>query len=106
MIYPNTALVQQVSFNQTTSGTANPTYSTRIASLACSLQRKDTNTTNSFNKETLVNVYRLYTPNNATSLTIDESDRVTSDGKVFEITGIADGAGRGHHLEIDLLEVK
>jgi hypothetical protein len=105
-LYPNTALVEQVSFAQTTSGTANPTYSTRIASLDCSLQRKDTDTTNSFNKETLVNVYRLYTPIDTTSLTIEESDRITSDGKVFEITGIADGAGRGHHLEIDMLEVK
>ena len=105
-LYPNTALIEQVSFAQTTSGTANPTYSTRIASLACSLQRKDTQTTNSFNKETLVNVYRLYTPNDTTSLTIDESDRITSGGKVFEITGIADGAGRSHHLEIDILEVK
>lgn len=106
MIYPNTALVQQVSFGQSASGTATPTYSTRIAALACSLQRRNTDTTNSFKKETLVNVYRLYTPNNSTSLTIDESDRVTSGGKVFEITGIADGAGRGHHLEIDMLEVK
>jgi len=106
MIYKNTALIQQVSFAQTISGTANPTYSTRIASLACSIQNRNLQTTNSYGKETLVNVFKLYTANNTTSLAISEKDRVIWGTKTFEITGIADGAGRGHHLEIDMLEVK
>jgi hypothetical protein len=105
MIYPNTVLVQSVESAQTAAGTSNPTYSTRIAALSCSVQGKNLQTTNSYNKETLVNVFKLYTPNNATSLTIDESDRVVFGTKTFEITGIKDGAGRGHHLEIDMLEV-
>jgi len=106
MIYPNTALIESKTDAQTAEGTANPTYSTRIASLTCSVQRKKANTSNSFSKETLVNEYRLYTPIDTDSLAIDETDRVTSGGKVFEITGKADGAGQGHHLEIDMLEVK
>jgi hypothetical protein len=53
-----------------------------------------------------VNVYKLYTPYDSTSVTIDEADRIIFDGKSFEITGIGDGAGHNHHFEIDMLEVK
>ena len=106
VIYPNTALIQSVTFSQTTSGTNDPTYSTRIASLTCSIQNRNLQTTNSFGKETLVDVYKLYTPYDSTSTTIDPSDRVIWRGKSFEITGIGDGAGHQHHFEIDMLEVK
>jgi len=105
-LYPNTCVVQSKADSQTAFGTADPAYSTRIASLACSIQNRNLQTTNSFGKETLVNVYKLYTPYDSTSTTIDESDRITFNGKTFEITGIGDGAGHNHHLEIDMLEVK
>lgn len=105
-LYPNTVEIQQVSFSQTTSGTANPTYSTRIAALSCSVQNRNLQTTNSFGKETLVNVFKLYTPFDSTSQTITEKDRVVWNSQTFEITGIGDGAGHNHHFEIDLLEVK
>jgi hypothetical protein len=106
MIYPNTALVQQVSFSQTTSGTAKPTYSTRIAAIECSIQNKNLQTTNSYDKETLVNVFKFYTPYNSTSATIEESDRIVWNGQTFEITGIGNDAGHNHHFNIDMLEVK
>jgi hypothetical protein len=70
------------------------------------MQNRNLQTTNSYDKETLVNVFKLYTPFNSTSETIDESDRVVWRGQTFEITGLGDGAGRKHHFEIDLLEVK
>jgi hypothetical protein len=105
-LYPNTVVIQQVSFAQTSAGTANPTYTTRIASLSCSVQNRNLQTTNSFGKETLVNVFKLYTPFNSTSQTIDASDRVVWNGQTFEITGIGNGAGHNHHFEIDMLEVK
>jgi len=104
-LYPNTCEVQKVTIARTTSGTANPTYATRIASLTCSIQNRNLRTVNEFGKETLTNVYKLYTPYDSTSTTMKESDRVIWDGRTFEITGIGDGAGRRHHLEIDMLEV-
>lgn len=104
-LYPNTCEVEKVTVSQTAFGTANPTYTTRIASLTCSIQNRNLQTTNSFNKETLTNVYKLYTPFDSTSTTIVEADRIIWRGKTFEITGIGDGAGRSHHLEIDMLEV-
>jgi len=104
-LYPNTCEVQKVVVSQTTTGTADSAYSTRIASLTCSIQNRNLQEANSFNKETLVNIFKLYTPYDATSTTIKEADRVIWRGKTFEITGIGDGAGRQHHLEIDMLEV-
>ena len=104
-LYPNTCLVQKKTDAATAFGTANPTYSTRIAALECSIQNRNLKTTNSFGKETLTNVYKLYTPYDATSTTITEADRIVFSGKTFEITGIGDGAGHNHHLEIDMLEV-
>jgi hypothetical protein len=101
-----TALIQSVSFTQTTSGTANPTYATRIASLSCSVQPKKLETVDEFGKITLRNGYRLYCDYNATNAAIVEKDRVTWDSRTFEIDAIGDGAGRGHHFEIDMLEVK
>lgn len=106
MIYPNTVLVQQVSFAQSDAGTAISTYSTRIASLEASMQNRNLQTTNSFGKETLVNIFKLYTPFDSTSETITEKDRIVWRGQTFEITGLGDGAGHKHHFEIDLLEVK
>jgi hypothetical protein len=105
-LYPNTALVQSKTDGQTSSGTASPTYSTRIASLACGIQNRQLKTENEYGKETLVTVYKLYTPYDSVSTAIDETDRVIWRGKSFEITGIGDGAGHKHHLEIDMLEVK
>lgn len=104
-LYPNTCEVQKVTVSQTSAGTADPTYSTRIASLTCSIQNRNLQTTNSFGKETLSNVFKLYTPYDSTSTTIKASDRVIWRGKSFEITGLGDGAGRQHHFEIDMLEV-
>ena len=102
----NTCEVQEKTTAQTVAGTVNPTYTTRIASLECSIQGKTLATTNTFGKPTLVNVYKLYTLIDSTSSTIDEADRVIWRGKTFEITGIEDAAGRGHHYQIDMLEVK
>ena len=104
-LYPNTAEVQSVSESQTASGTVDPTYSTRIAALECSIQNRNLQTTDSYGKETIVDVYKLYTPFNSTSETIIDSDRIVWRGKSFEITGVGDGAGHRHHLEIDMLEV-
>lgn len=101
-----TALIQSVAFSQTTSGTANPTYSTRIASLTCTVQPKRLKSVDEFGKITLMNGYRLYCDFNSTNEAIDESDRVTWDSRTFEIFAIGDGGGRGHHFEIDMLEVK
>ena len=106
MIYNNTCVVQKKTVAQTTSGTANPTYATRIASLECSIQNRNLRTIDDFGKASLVNVYKLYAPYNSTNTTITESDRVVWRGKTFEITGIGDGAGRTHHLEIDMREVR
>lgn len=105
-MYIHTAVIQQVSFSQTAAGTSNPTYSTRIASLDCLVQGKTLKTTNSFGKETLVNVYKLYCDYNSTNLAIDEKDRVVWKSRTFEITGIKSGGGQEHHLEINLLEVE
>ncbi len=105
-LYPNTCLVESKTTVQTVAGTVSPTYATRIASLACSIQNRNLQTTNTFGKPTLVNVYKLYTPFNSTTTAIDPSDRITWRGKIFEITGIGDGAGRQHQFEIDMLEVK
>ena len=101
-----TALIQKVAFAQTASMTANPTYSTRIASLACTVQPKSLKSVDEYGKITLRNGYRLYCDNNSTNAAIDESDRITWDSKTLEIFAIGDGAGRGHHFEIDMLEVK
>jgi len=106
MIYPNTCVVQSKTDAQTVTGTANPTYSTRIAALTCSVQNRTLKTVNAFGKETLTDVYKLYTAYDSTSTEINETDRITFIGKTFEITGIGDGAGHNHHLEIDMLEVK
>ncbi len=105
-MYIHTATIQKVAFAQTAAKTSNPTYSTRIASLDCLIQGKTLQTTNSYGKETLVNVFKLYCDYNSTTLTIDESDRVVFGSKTFEITGIKSGGGHTHHLEINLLEVK
>lgn len=105
-MYIHTAVIQQVSFAQTAAKTANPTYSTRIASLDCLIQGKTLQTSNSYGKETLVNVFKLYCDYNSTTLAIDESDRVVFGSQTFEITGIKPGGGHTHHLEINLLEVK
>jgi hypothetical protein len=101
----HSALVQSLSSAQTATGTFNPTYSTRIASLPCLVQGKTLSETDEFGKKTLRNVYRLYCENNSTSSAIDESDRVVWSSRTFEITGIKDGGGQSHHLEIDLREV-
>jgi len=105
-MYIHTATIQQVSFAQTAAKTANPTYSTRIASLDCLIQGKNLQTTNSYGKETLVNVYILYCDYNSTTTAITEKDRVVFGTQTFEITGIKPGGGHTHHLEINLLEVK
>ncbi len=105
-MYIHTAVIQKVAFSTTAAGTSNPTYSTRIASLDCLVQGKQVQTSNSFGKETLVNVFKLYCDYNSTTLTIDESDRVVWQSRTFEITGIKSGGGQTHHLEINLLEVK
>ena len=104
-LYPNTCEVKKYTVARTDEGTANPTYATRIASLTCSIQNRNLRTVNEFGKETLTNVYKLYTPYNSTSTAMTEGDRVIWDGKTFEITGIGDGAGHRHHLEIDMIEV-
>jgi len=104
-LYPNTCEVLQKTDSQTAFGTADPTYSTRIAALTCSIQNRNLKTVNEFDKETLSNVFKLYTPYDSTSTAIVESDRISWRGKTFEITGIGDGAGHQHHFEIDLLEV-
>jgi hypothetical protein len=101
-----TAEIQSFTTAQTVSGTANRTYVTRIASLACGVQPKRLKSVDEFGKTTLRNVYRLYCEYNATNLTIDEADRVIWDSRTFEISAIGDAGGRGHHLEIDMLEVK
>ena len=105
-IFVHTAEIQKKTIAQTSAGTVNPTYSTRIASLSCLVQGKTLQTENEFNKETLVNIYRLYTLNDSTSSTITTSDRVIWQTRQFEITGIKDGGGRSHHYEIDMLEVE
>jgi hypothetical protein len=104
-LYLNTCLVQKVTEAQTSAGTVNPTYTTRISALECSIQNRNLQTTDSYAKETIVDVYKLYTPFNSTSEAIAKSDRIVWRGKSFEITGIGDGAGRRHHFEIDMLEV-
>ena len=102
----HSATIQSVSNAQTTSGTYNPTYSTRITALRCLIQGKTVKSTDSFGKISLQNVYKLYCENNTTNLTIVETDRVVFGSQTFEITGIKDAAGQSHHLEMNLLEVK
>ena len=100
------ATIQKKTISQTASGTADPTYSTRIASLPCGIQGKQLRTANSFGKQTLVNGFGLYCEYNDTNTAIVEADRVVWGTRNFEIVGIKPGGGREHHLEIDMLEVK
>ncbi len=101
-----TAEIQNFTTAQTVSGTANRTYVTRIASLACAVQPERLKSVDEFGKITVRNGYRLYCDYTTTNLTITEKDRVIWDSRTFEISAIGDGAGRNHHLEIDMLEVK
>ena len=105
-IYKQIVTIQSRTSSQTVTGTSNPTYATRIASLVCSVQKKRLSTVDQFGKLTLSNVFRLYTPVNSTNLAIEETDRVIWGTRSFEIDGIGDGGAQGHHLEIDMLEVK
>lgn len=105
-IFKHTVTIKSLSSSQTTSGSYNPTYSERIASLKCLVQGKRLTSTGDLGRVTLRNIFRLYCDNNAATLAIDESDRVIFGTRTFEILGINDGGGQGHHLEIDMDEIK
>ena len=102
----HSAIIQSLGTSQTATGTYNPTYSTRIASLQCLVQGKSLKSTDEFGKVSLENVYKLYCMYNSTNSAIAESDRVVWQSRTFEITGIKDGGGQARHFEIDMLEVK
>jgi len=68
------------------------------------VQKKRLSTVGQFGKQTLSNVFRLYTPANSTSLAIEENDRVICGTRYLEIDGIGDGGAQGHHPEIDMQE--
>ncbi|RKY10356.1 MAG: hypothetical protein DRP56_01215 [Planctomycetota bacterium] len=102
----HSCVVKSISSAQTDQGTYDPTYANRIASLKCLIQGKTLSESDEFSRKTLRNVYRLYCINNATNAAIIESDRVVWGTRTFEITGIKDGGGQSHHLEIELREVR
>ena len=105
-IFRHTATINKFTSAQTSSGAYNPTYAERIASVKCLIQGKRLTTTDDLGRATIRNIFRLYCDNNATTLTIDEADRVVWGTRTFEILGINDGGGQAHHLEIDMDEIK
>ena len=102
----HTVQVMSQSNAQTDFGTPNPTYSERIASLACLIQQKALAEPIDFGKKTVRVIHKLYCMESDGSAII-ESDRIvwTAKSKTLEVVGIKDGGGQGHHLEIDCIEV-
>ncbi len=107
--YDNTAVVQQATNVRTNMGGNKKVYTTRIASLSCrlSIDRRDAITeTDQYGKRTIREYWRLYCEASTANKAIELNDRVTADGKTFEVEGGYNPAIQNHHLEIRLLEVR
>lgn len=104
--YDSSALVEQVGTSSTPMGGSKKTYSTRISALACRVSSKNIRESDEFGKMSIRAVWILYCAASTANKAIEESDRVTVGGTVFEITGIGNPALRDHHLEINMREIR
>ncbi len=110
--YNSTALVEQATRPAATRrvGGAATTFSTRIASLPCRISKAIASSTISESdykgKMTSRTTIRLYCSASTANKAIKESDRVTVDGRNYQITGIYNPGNLDRHLEIDLLEIR
>ena len=93
----HTATIQAKTTSQTAAGTFSATFADR-ATIKCLIQPITLTESNELGRVTKRTGYKMY----CMPTTITESDRVVWDGKTFEVTGIGDASGQGHHLEIDL----
>lgn len=110
--YNSTALVEQANRPAATRrvGGAAITYSTRIESLPCRISKAIASSSISESdykgKMTSRTTLRLYCDASTTNKTIKESDRVTVDSRIYQITAIYNPGNLDRHLEIDLLEIR
>lgn len=93
----HTATIQQKTSMQTAIGTFSATWIDR-ATVKCLIQPTQLSETTETGRVTVRNGYKMF----CLPTTITESDRVVWNSKSYEVTGIRDAAGQGHHLEIDL----
>jgi hypothetical protein len=106
--YNSSALVEQATRAASTSkvGGVKSTYSTRIASLSCRVTASNISEVDAFGKRTMREIWKLYCAATTASKAIEESDRVTVDSRVYQITGIKNPGLLDRHLEISLEEVR
>ncbi len=108
--FNSTAVVKQETTSANSIGGVKRTFTTRIASLPCRLaikhNQEDIIEVDQYGKRTVRKIWRLTCAYSAANNAIEETDRVTADGKEYEITGKYNPGLLNRHLEIDLLEVR
>lgn len=105
--FNSTAVVNSLSTTQTGMGGMRKNYDTeRIAALLCRISKKNIAETDERGKRTIREGYRLYCDASSTNRAITESDRITVDGKTWEVVGIYNPGVLNKHLEIDIVEVR
>jgi len=104
--YNSSALVESISRGTTGMGGPQKTYTTRIAALKCRLSNKRISETDEFGRMTVRECWWLYCDATSTNKAIEANDRITVEGKVFEVDGSENPGFLDHHLEIDLKEVR
>jgi len=104
--YDSSALVEKVTNSKTNMGGRKQAWSSRIAALLCRVTYKRVTEADDRGKMSIRNVLRLYCAATSTNKAILESDRITINSIVYQITGIANPGMQDHHLEINLSEVR
>ena len=109
-LYKQSVTVNKMTSTQTATGSFDPAYSERIASLSCALQYKSVLTTIEYNRLAYKTIVKMFCAYNSTTAAIDPKDRVVVDSSgynaafegTYEIVKIIDAAGQQHHLELML----
>jgi len=90
---------------QTGTGATSKINSTLLSDVPCTVQSKGVNAVDAYGRPVHINTVDLFCERNSDTLQILSTDIVDFNGNLYRITGINDAAGRGHHLEISMIEL-
>ena len=102
----NTCDVYSLTTTQTPMGSLKKTYTLRIDDMKCAFSMRAGGEVVRFGKATENYNYVFYCEYNTTNSAIEETDKITYDGRDFEVKSIYNASGRNNHLEILAEELK
>ena len=90
---------------QNATGATVKTNSSLLSDVPCTVQTNGVNAVDAYGRPVHINTVDLFCSRNSDTLQIESTDIVVFNGIEYRITGINDAAGRGHHLEISMIEL-